>query len=145
MRIRMTGIGAQILTALVAGAVATGGAIAGVGGHGDDAVQSGSPGADVGTQGAPTSRVALVVDAHLARDGRELVDSRLRDVDAEVRLPRSEGEALVNVRYLAALGYRLVVAGPDASAAADAADVTSVRASGLAGALAAGTAQLAAD
>ena len=46
------------------------------------------------------------------RDGRELVDPRLRDVDADVRLPAQRNEARTNVRYFDALGYRVVVAGP---------------------------------
>jgi hypothetical protein len=39
-------------------------------------------------------------------------------VDAEVRLPRTPAEARTNVRYFDELGYRVVVAGPRAEAAA---------------------------
>jgi hypothetical protein len=60
-----------------------------------------------------------VVDAALARDGRELVDPRLRSTDADVRLPRTQAEALTDVRYFSALGYdRVIVAGPRSTAAA---------------------------
>ena len=66
------------------------------------------------------SRTALVIDAAAGRDGRELVDPRLRDSNAQVRLPRSEAEARTDVRYFAAQGYdRIVVAGPRSAAAAD--------------------------
>lgn len=125
MLIRMTNIGSHLLAGVVTAVLAVGGAVAG---------------ADSGSPSRPAGPTALVIDAALAREGRELVDPRLRDVDAEVRLPRAKAEALVNVRYLDALGYRLVVAGPDASAAADAAGVASVRAAGLEGALRAGRA-----
>jgi hypothetical protein len=72
-----------------------------------------------------------VIDASRARDGRDLVDPRLRDLEAEVRLPRTQDEARTNVRYFDALGYRVVVAGPEASAAAQAVGVDAVRAAGL--------------
>jgi hypothetical protein len=91
----------------------------------------------LGTDSHDSSRSALVIDAAAARDGRDLVDSRLSDVNAEVRLPRTAAEARTNVRYLAKLGHRVVVAGPQATAAADAAGVASVHAAGLDGALAA--------
>ena len=65
------------------------------------------------------ARTALIVDAALARDGRELVDARLRDAADELRVPRTASEARTDVRYLAAGGYRLIVAGQKASAAAD--------------------------
>ena len=84
--------------------------------------------------GAPT---ALVIDAELAASGRELVDPRLRDVDAEVRLPRTPAEARTNVRYFDRFGFRVVVAGRRARAAADATGVSARDASSLAGALAA--------
>ena len=65
-----------------------------------------------GTRDGDGSRMALVIDAAAARDGRELVDARLRDSDAQVRLPRTAAEARTDVRYFAAQGYRVVVAGP---------------------------------
>jgi hypothetical protein len=74
-----------------------------------------APGAD-----HPAPRTAIVIDAHAARDGRALVDPRLRAVDADVRLPRDAAEARTDVRYFAAQGYdRIVVAGPRSAAAAD--------------------------
>jgi len=115
----MTGLGTQIGALLAAGAVAVGGLL----------------GADSGRR-AP--REAIVVDAAIARDGRALVDPRLRAVDADVRLPRTEAEALTDVRYFAAAGYdRVIVAGPRSTAAADEAGRTAQRAAGLDGALAA--------
>ena len=48
-------------------------------------------------------RTALVVDAPVARDGRALVDPRLRTIDAAVRLPRSAAEARTDLRYFAAV------------------------------------------
>ena len=83
------------------------------------------------------SRTALVIDAAAGRDGRELVDPRLRDSDAQVRLPRTEAEAATDVRYFAAQGYRVVVAGPKASAAARHTGVVAVSERDLTGALAA--------
>jgi hypothetical protein len=93
---------------------------------------------DAGAAGPsePTPPNALVIDAPLARDGRELVDARLKAVDAEVRLPRNATEARTNVRYLDALGFRVVVAGPDATAAADGTGVGAARVAGLDAALA---------
>jgi hypothetical protein len=120
MRIRMTGLGTTIGSLLAAGVVAAGGLLA---------PDSG------GRSEAP--RTALVIDAPAARDGRELVDPRLEDVNAVLRLPRTSAEALTNVRYIAEQGYRVVVAGPLASEAATQAGVTASRASGLTGALAA--------
>jgi hypothetical protein len=74
-----------------------------------------APGAD-----RPAPRTAIVIDAPAARDGRALVDHRLRALDADVRLPRDAAEARTDVRYFAAQGYdRIVVAGPRATAAAD--------------------------
>jgi hypothetical protein len=119
----MTGLATSIGTALVAGALALGGLL------GADR-DSGS----VGT--GDSTRTALVIDASQGRDGRELVDPRLRDLDADVRLPRNSEEARTNVRYFDALGYRVVVAGPQASAAAQATGVDAVRAAGLPQALA---------
>jgi hypothetical protein len=121
MLIRMTFIGTCIAAVLAAGAVATGaifGAEAGAGGDG----------------GAPT---ALVIDASLARDGRELVDPRLQDADAEVRLPRDAREARINVRYFDELDYKVYVAGARATEAAKEAGVDATPVEGLAGALAA--------
>jgi hypothetical protein len=104
-------------TALVAGALALGGSL--------EANQ------DAGTRAGESVRTALVIDASQGRSGRELVDPRLRDLDADVRLPRSSEEARTNVRYFDALGYRVVVTGPQASAAAKATGVDAVRAAGL--------------
>jgi hypothetical protein len=74
-----------------------------------------APGAD-----HPAPRTAIVIDAPAARDGRALVDPRLRAVDADVRLPRDAAEARTDVRYFAAQGYdRIIVAGPRSAAAAD--------------------------
>jgi hypothetical protein len=79
-----------------------------------------------------------VVDAPVARDGRALLDPRLRAVRADVRLPRSAGEARADVRYFAAQGYdRVVVAGPRSTVAAHEAGVAAVRTPGLGSALAA--------
>jgi hypothetical protein len=117
MLIRMTGIGTQIVALIGAAAVAAGGVLGGSGGD--------SP-------GAPT---ALVVDPALARDGRELVDDRLRDAADELRVPRTAAEARLDVRYLLESGHRVVVAGPEASAAA--AGLEAERASTLQGAIAA--------
>ncbi len=119
MFIRMTSRAPQISALLVATAIASGAVIdAGAAGPGD-----------------PPARTALVVDSALSAHGRELVDPRLKDVDADVRLPRSSREARTNVRYFDELGYRVVVAGPRASAAADATGVDAEQAPDLAGAL----------
>jgi hypothetical protein len=121
MLIRMTLLGTHIAAVLAVGAVATGavfGAEAGANGDG----------------GAPT---ALVIDASLARDGRDLVDSRLQHVDADVRLPRTAEEARTNVRYFDALDYHVYVAGGTATAAAKKAGVDATPVSGLDGAIAA--------
>ena len=68
----------------------------------------------------PAPRTAIVIDAPAARDGRALVDPRLRAVDADVRLPRDAAEARTDVRYFAAQDYdRIVVAGPRSTTAAD--------------------------
>jgi hypothetical protein len=116
----MTGIRTYLI-AIVAGIVV------GVGG-----VASASSGDSEATRGT-----ALVVDASVARDGRDLVDQRLEAVDAEVRIPRTAAEARTSIRYLDELGHRVVVAGPQATAAAAATGVTAVEALGLQGALAA--------
>jgi hypothetical protein len=117
----MTFIGTHIAAVIAAGAVATGVAF----------------GAESAADGDGGARTALVVDASLARDGRELVDSRLEGVDAEVRLPRDADEARTNVRYFDELDYRVYVAGSKATAAADQAGVDASPVDGLDGALAA--------
>jgi hypothetical protein len=117
----MMEIGTQITAAVAALAVAAGGVVGASSGDG-----SGSP-----------PRTALVIDAAAARDGRDLVDPRLEAADAEVRLPRTAAEARTNVRYLTELGKRVVVAGPKATAAAEAAGVAAVKARDLSDALAA--------
>ena len=91
---------------------------------------SGAASGNTGAQGT-----ALVIDAGAARDGRELIDPRLLDVDAEVRLPRDSREARTNVRYFDKLGYRVVVLGDRSEAAADATGVDAVRADDLSQAL----------
>ena len=115
----MTGIATAFASFAATGALAVGAAFA--------------PGSD-----HPAPRTAIVIDAPAARDGRALVDPRLRALEADVRLPRDAAEARTDVRYFAAQGYeRVIVAGPRATAAADRADVAAVRAADLAGALAA--------
>jgi len=116
----MTGLGISIGTAFAAGALAL------VGG-----IDSDQDRRSHGTRGADSVPTALVIDAAQGRAGRELVDPRLRDLDADVRLPRTSSEARTNVRYFDALGYRVVVAGPKASAAAQATGADVVRAAGL--------------
>lgn len=117
MLIRMTGLATSLASLAAAGALAVGAALA--------------PGAD-----HPAPRTALVIDAPAARDGRALIDPRLRALEADVRLPRDAAEARTDVRYFAAQGYdRIVVAGPHSTAAAGGAPV--VRAADLPGALAA--------
>jgi hypothetical protein len=115
----MTDIGTQITALVTVAGVAAGGLL----------------GSNSDASTAPVPRTALVIDAAESRDGRELVDPRLRDVDADVRLPRNSEEARTNVRYFDSLGYRVVVAGPRASAAADAVGVDAVHAPDLPGAL----------
>ena len=113
----MTGVVSALASLGAAGALAVGAVLA--------------PAAD---HAAP--RTAIVIDAPAARDGRALVDPRLRTVAADVRLPRSAAEARTDVRYFAAQGYdRVVVAGPRSTMAADQAGVAAVRATDLAGAL----------
>jgi hypothetical protein len=115
----MTGLGTHIGALLAAGALAVGGLL----GAGSD---------------RPAPRAALVVDAALARDGRALVDARLRTIDADVRLPRTQAEALTDVRYFAARGFdRVIVVGAHSTAAAAQADAPARAASDLDGALAA--------
>ena len=120
----MTALASALASLAAAGALAVAGVVAPAAGH-------------------PAPRTALVVDAPAARDGRArdgraLVDPRLRTLDADVRLPRSAAEARTDVRYFAAQGYdRVVVAGPRAIMAAGEAGLAAVRTRGLAGALAA--------
>jgi hypothetical protein len=121
MLIRMTLLGTNIAAVLAAGAVATGAAFA----------------ADAPGAGDGATRTALVIDASLARDGRDLVDRRLETLNAEVRLPRNGTEARTNVRYFNALGYRVYVAGAHASAAAERSGIRATTVDGLDGALAA--------
>jgi hypothetical protein len=86
----------------------------------------------------PPQRTALVIDAAAARDGRALVNPRLRTVAADVRLPRTADEARTDVRYFAAQGYeRVIVAGPRSTAAAHDAHVAALAAGDLPAALAA--------
>jgi len=120
----------QISAVLVAAAIASGAVLdAGATGPTDTPAATAS--------GDAAARTALVVDAALSSRGRELVDPRLRDLDADVRLPRTSEEARTNVRYFDELGYRLVVAGPDATAAASATHVAAEQTPDLPSALAA--------
>ena len=125
----MTLLGTHIAAVLAAGAVATGAAFGAEAG-GDDA------GTPLGGDDAATP-TALVIDASLARDGRDLVDNRLENVDAAVRLPRDATEARTNVRYFDELDYRVYVAGARATAAAKETGVDATPVDGLDGALAA--------
>jgi hypothetical protein len=121
MLVRMMELGTQITAVLATAAVAAGGFVGATSGDG-----SGSG-----------SRTALVIDAATARDSRDLIDPRVQDADAEVRLPRTAEEARTSLRYMGELGKRVVVAGPRSTAAADSTGVPAVRAGDLAGALAA--------
>jgi hypothetical protein len=112
-------MGTTIASVLAAAAVAAGGLLA------------------PGSGGSGTHGTALVIDAATARDGRELVDPRLLEGGAQVRLPRTASEALTNVRYFTAQDLRVVVAGPLASEAARTAGVRAERATGVTAALAA--------
>jgi hypothetical protein len=136
----MTLLGTHIAAVLAAGAVATGGLF------GAEAVADGplfgggsgdSQAGGAGGQAAQAARTALVIDASLARDGRDLVDPRLEDVDAAVRLPRSADEARTNVRYFDELDYRVYVAGAQSTAAAERTGADATAVDGLDGALAA--------
>jgi hypothetical protein len=100
----MTGLATALTSALAAGLIAAAGLVGG------------------GTTDRPTQR-ALVIDASVARDGRDLISPDLRTRGAELRLPRTASEAETDLRYLAARGYRLEVAGPVSSAAAETAGV----------------------
>jgi hypothetical protein len=113
----------RIAAVLAAGAVAAGAVFGAEASTGEDAAQ-------------PT---ALVIDSSLASRGTELVDPRLKDLAAEVRLPRGADEARTNVRYFDALGYRVYVAGTRSTAAAERTGVDATEVDGLAGALAAGS------
>jgi hypothetical protein len=117
----MTLIGTHIAAVLAAGAVAAGAVFGAEASTGADAAQ-------------PT---AIVIDSSLAGHGSELVDPRLDDVDAAVRLPRTAGEARTNVRYFDALNYRVYVAGARSTAAAEQTGVAATEVDGLDGALAA--------
>src|SRR5262245_9264985 len=118
MHIRMTRSRAHIATLLAAAALSAGTVVA---------VAAANTG--------ETQRTAVVIDAAAARDGRDLVDSRLRSLDAEIRLPRTATEAETDVRYLDAQGYRIVVAGPTATEAAAKAGVNAASTTGLQDAL----------
>jgi hypothetical protein len=129
----MTDIGTPFAAFLAAGAVAAGGVL-GAG----PSIGPWAPFGAVGESSADSApRTALVIDAAEARDGRDLIDPRLQAADAEIRVPRTSAEARTDVRYFAAQDYRVVVAGPRAAAAAEAAGVPALHASGLPGALAA--------
>jgi hypothetical protein len=119
MLVRMMDLGTNIIAVVAAAAVAAGGL---AGATSDDG--SGS-----------ASGTALVIDAAAARDGRDLVDPRLESAGAEVRLPRTAEEARTSVRYMAELGKRVVVAGPQATAAVESTGVDAVRAGDLSDAL----------
>jgi hypothetical protein len=121
MFIRMMDLGTHIIAVVAAAAVAAGGVA----------------GATSGDGAGSSPETAIVIDAAAARDGRDLVDPRLEATDTDVRLPRTAEEARTNVRYLAELGKRIVVAGPQATAAADSTGVAAVKATGLGDALAA--------
>lgn len=115
----MTDMGTSLAALIAALAVAAAGVFGSA--SGDEPSPSGS---------------ALVIQAAAARDGSDLVDPRLDEVDAEVRVPRTAAEARTNLRYFAAQGHRIVVAGPQAAAAAEATGVPVERAAGLRAALA---------
>jgi hypothetical protein len=117
----MTLIGTHIAAVLTAGAVAAGAVFGAEASTGDDAAQ-------------PT---ALVVDSSLASHGSELVDSRLKDLDADIRMPRDAREARTNVRYFDELDYRVYVAGARSTAAAEQTGVDATEVDGLDGAVAA--------
>jgi hypothetical protein len=145
----MTSSRTPITAALAATAIAVGALFAGTTGAGADgaatganaAASSAASGANATSSAAGSAaspaRYALVIDSSLASDGRELVDARLADADAEVRLPRTATEARTNVRYFDELGYTVVVAGRDATAAAEGIGEPAVYTGGLDAALAA--------
>lgn len=115
----MTLIGTHIAAVLAAGAVAAGAVFGAEASTGEDAAQ----------------RTALVIDSSLASNDGELVDPRLENVVAAVRLPRDADEARTNVRYFDALDYRVYVAGARSTAAAEATGVEATEVHGLNGAL----------
>jgi len=117
----MTVIGTHIAAVLAAGAVAAGAVFGAEASTGEDAAQG----------------TALVIDSSLASHGSELVDPRLENVDAAVRLPRDADQARTNVRYFDELNYRVYVAGARSTAAAEATGVDATEVDGLDGALAA--------
>jgi hypothetical protein len=117
----MTHIATRIAALLTVGAVAAGAVF----------------GAEASTGEAVPQQTALVIDSSLASHGTELVDPRLDDVDAAVRLPRNAEEARTNVRYFDALDYRVYVAGARSTAAAEETGVDATEVDGLDGALAA--------
>ncbi len=90
---------------------------------------------DGGSGGEAAGRPALIADAALGRDGRDLVDRRLEAADADVRLPSTPAEARANLRYLAAQGRPLIVAGPETVRAANATGVSVQTTRSLAAAL----------
>jgi hypothetical protein len=126
----MTGRRTHITGLFVAGAVAIAGLLAAGAVWAGDLLDT-----DSGLPAGLAPRTALVIDANAARDGRELVNPRLQEVDATVRLPRTDAEARANVRYLEALDYRLVVMGSRAGAAAASTGVAATRVSDLGAAL----------
>jgi len=117
----MTHVGTDISAVVAAAAVAAGAVF----------------GAEASTGKEATQPAALVIDASLAAHGRDLVDPRLDDANAAVRLPRDADEARTNVRYFDALDYRVYVVGPQAAAAAAESGVHATELDGLDGALAA--------
>jgi hypothetical protein len=116
----MTSLATAVASLAAAGALAVGAGLA--------------PGAD-----SPARRTAVVIDASDARDGRALVDPRLRAIDADVRIPRNDTEARTDVRYFAAQGYDRVIVAGRLSTAAAAESTSAVRAADLPSALAAAT------
>jgi hypothetical protein len=115
----MTLIGTHIAAVLAAGAVAAGAVFGAEASTGEEAAQ----------------QTALVIDSSLASHGSELVDPRLDDLDAAIRLPRDAEEARTNVRYFDALDYQVYVAGPAATKAAEQTGVDATEVDGLTGAL----------
>jgi hypothetical protein len=116
----MTRIATHIAAVLTVGALAAGAVF----------------GAEAST-GENAQRTAVVIDSSLASHGGELVDPRLDDVDAAVRLPRNSEEARTNIRYFDALDYRVYVAGARSTAAAEETGIDATEVDGLDGALAA--------
>jgi hypothetical protein len=115
----MTLLGTHMTAVLVAGVLAASAVFGAEASTGEDAPQ----------------QKALVIDSSLASPGTQLVDPRLKDLDAAIRLPRNADEARTNVRYFDALGYTVYVAGGTSTAAADQTGVDATEVDGLAGAL----------